>query len=78
MSKKPPLLPLLTLSWCIKQRHHLFVCMFPVKAVEEFRCWSVAVGFNPSVNTLLYVQLGMVRTLGLRFLHWSAKAHSRV
>ena len=51
---------------------------FPVKAGEEFHRWVTSMGFNPNVEMLLYVQLGMVRTSGVRFLGWSAKVHSGV
>ena len=49
---------------------------YPNKAMETFYAWAASIGFTPSKGNLPYTQLGMVRTAGLTFLGWSAKAHS--
>ena len=49
---------------------------YPSKSVETFYAWATSIGFTPSKDNLPYIQLGMVRTAGLTFLGWSAKAHS--
>ena len=51
---------------------------YPNKAVETFYAWAASIGFTPSKDNLPYIQLGMVRTAGLTFLGWSAKAHSYI
>ena len=51
---------------------------YPNKAVETFYAWAASIGFTPSKNNLPYIQRGMVRTAGLTFLGWSAKAHSYI
>ena len=51
---------------------------YPNKAVETFYAWAATIGFTPSKDNLPYIQLGMVRTAGLTFLGWSAKAHSYI
>ena len=51
---------------------------YPSKAVETFYAWAASIGFTPSKDNLPYIQLGMVRTAGLTFLGWSAKAHSYI
>ena len=48
------------------------------KSVETFYAWATSIGFTPSKDNLPYIQLGMVRTAGLTFLGWSAKAHSYI
>ena len=48
------------------------------KAVETFYAWAASIGFTPYKDNLPYIQLGMVRTAGLTFLGWSAKAHSYI
>ena len=51
---------------------------YPSKSVETFYAWATSIGFTPSKDNLPYIQLGMVRTAGLTFLGWSAKAHSYI
>ena len=51
---------------------------YPNKALETFYAWAATIGFTPSNDNLPYIQLGMVRTPGLAFLGWSAKAHSYI
>ena len=51
---------------------------YPSKSVETFYAWATSIGFTPSKDNLPYIQLGTVRTAGLTFLGWSAKAHSYI
>ena len=52
---------------------------YPNKAAETFfYAWAASIGFTPSKDNLPCIQLGMVRTAGLTFLGWSAKAHSYI
>ena len=51
---------------------------YPNKAVETFYARVTTIGFTPCKDNLPYIQLGMVRTAGLTFLGWSAKAHSYI
>ena len=51
---------------------------YPSKSMETFYAWATSIGFTPSKDNLPYIQLGMVRTAGLTFLGWSAKAHSYI
>ena len=51
---------------------------YPNKSVETFYAWAASIGFTPSKDNLPYIQAGMVRTAGLTFLGWSAKAHSYI
>ena len=51
---------------------------YPNKAVETFYGWAASIGVTPSKDYLPYIQRGMVRTAGLTFVGWSAKAHSYI
>ena len=51
---------------------------YPNKSVETFYAWATSIGFTQYKDNLPYIQLGMVRTAGLTFLGWSAKAHSYI
>ena len=51
---------------------------YPNKAVETFYAWAMTSGFTPSKDNLPYIQLGMVRTVGVTFLGWSAEAASYI
>ena len=46
--------------------------------METSYAWATTIGFTPSKDNLPYIQLGMVRTVGLMFLGWSAKARSYI
>ena len=51
---------------------------YPNTSVDTFYAWATSIGFTPSKDNLPYIQLGMVRTAGLPFLGWAAKAHSYI
>ena len=46
--------------------------------METFYAWAASIGFTPSKDNLPYIQPGMVRTAGLTFPGWAAKAHSHI
>ena len=48
------------------------------KSMETFYAWATSIGFTPSKDNLPYIEPGMVRTAGLTFLGWLAKAHSYI
>ena len=51
---------------------------YPNTSVETFYTWAASIGFTPSKDNLPYIQLAMVRTAGMAFLGWAAKAHSQI
>ena len=51
---------------------------YPNKAVETLYAWAMTIGFTPSKDNLPYIQLGMVRTVGVTFFGWSAEAASYI